>query len=846
MKDQIQVSGLSQGEAQRRLARYGPNIIAIPSRRGLGRIVRETLREPMFLLLLLAAALYLVFGDLAEGIFLAAGATLSFGLVVVQEARSARALEALNSLAEPRARVLRAGSLRIIAAREVVPGDVLIVAEGSRIGADSVLVAGSPLEVDESTLTGEAAACTKLPTSAGTAQGSERAPGDEQSSSLFASTLVLRGEGLAEVTATGAATKVGRIGAALSNIQEQPTLIQRDVRKLIGRLGVLALIFCAIVALAYGVVRDDWFGGALSGLTLAISLIPEEFPMVLAIFMALGAWRLAKRNVLVRRSAVIETLGATTLLCVDKTGTITQNRMTLRQVWRAGTVSELSDGLSAGPKALVDAAHLASAVQPHDPMDVAVHSAAGPPPEGDLVRSYPLRPKFLAVVQLWRTPDGSGLLYAAKGAPETILGLCSLDAAARHAAEAAVHSMASQGMRVLGVATARTDEDLALEPDQLEYEFEGLLGFEDPVRADVPDALALARQAGVSVAMVTGDYPATALAAAKEAGIETDAGLVAGADVSAAEDIAGVRVFARVRPEQKLEIVRRFQQLGHVVAMTGDGVNDAPALAAADVGVAMGERGTDVAREASDLILLDDRFASIVSGISLGRRIFANLRRAMTYITAIHLPVAGLALLPLVLGLPPMLYPMHLVLLELLIDPLCSIVFESEPSEADAMRRAPRRASEPLFGQEQIALAAVQGLVLLAAVLAWYWWLNIAGAGQNQARASAFVALVTGHIALAAAILSTSGRGFFRRDRWTFWLITGAASGLLASVLIVPALRDIMRFAYAGAPELLGSILIGLTAGGWYVARAILSPPKPADVHAASADVALAEGIATK
>jgi Ca2+-transporting ATPase len=846
MSDQVQVSGLSHGEAQRRLARYGPNIIAIQSHRGLGRIARETLREPMFLLLLLAAALYLVFGDLAEGIFLAVGATLSFGLVVVQEARSERALEALNSLAEPRARVLRDGSVRSIPAREVVPGDVLIVAEGSRIAADAVLVQGSPLEVDESTLTGEAAACTKLPTSPGAAQDDQQAPGDEHSSSLFASTLVLRGEGLAEVIATGAATKVGRIGAALSNIQEQPTLVQRDVRKLIGRLGVLALMFCVIVAVAYGIVRQDWFGGMLSGLTLAISLIPEEFPMVLAIFMALGAWRLAKRNVLVRRSAVIETLGATTLLCVDKTGTITQNRMTLRQVWRAGIFGELCDGLSAGPKALVEAAQLASAVQPHDPMDVAIHVAAGPLGEGHLVRSYPLRPEFLAVVQLWRAPDGSGLRYAAKGAPETILGLCRMDRGARQAAEAAVHSMAGRGMRVLGVATASTGENLAPEPDQLEYELEGLLGFEDPVRADVPDALALARQAGVSVAMVTGDYPATALAAARQAGIETDGGVVAGADLAAAKDIADVRVFARVMPEQKLELVRRFQQLGHVVAMTGDGVNDAPALAAADVGVAMGERGTDVAREASDLILLDDRFASIVSGISLGRQIFANLRRAMTYITAIHLPVAGLALLPLVVGLPPMLYPMHLVLLELLIDPLCSIVFESEPSEADAMRRGPRRASDPLFGRAQIAIAAVQGLVLLAAVLAWYWWLSVSGAGDDQTRAAAFVALVTGHIALAAAILSTSGRGLLRRDRWIFWLIAGAASGLLALVLTVPTLQNIMRFADPGAPELLGSILIGMVAGGWYGARALVSQPRPPAGLSAPADVAFAARTATR
>jgi len=823
--DELHLAGLSENEASRRILEFGPNTLGPQKRRNLMRIVRETLREPMFLLLVAAAALYLIFGDLAEGIFLAVGAMLSFGLVIIQEARSEQALQALNSLAEPRARVLREGSVRIIPAREVVPGDIIVVAEGARVPADAVLIQGNALEVDESTLTGESAACTRLPVSTGTTGAGAHAPGNDLGSNLFASTLVLRGEGLAKVVATGAATRVGRIGTALSTIQEQPTLVQRDVRKLIGRLGVLALIFCVIVAVAYGVVRHDWFSGALSGLTLAISLIPEEFPMVLAIFMALGAWRLARRNVLVRRSAVIETLGATTLLCVDKTGTITQNRMTLRQVWRAGTVHELGDDLLTEPQTVIEAARIASAVQPHDPMDVAVHAAAGPLDREGPVRSYPLRPEFLAVVQVWRRPDGKGLLYAAKGAPETILGLCRMDQHERRDAEAAIHSMASQGMRVLGVATARIEQDGQPEPDELEYAFVGLLGFEDPVRPSVPEALLLARQAGVSVAMVTGDFPATALAAAKEAGIETGAGVVAGADVAAAKDIADVRIFARVMPEQKLALVRRFQQLGHVVAMTGDGVNDAPALAAADVGIAMGQRGTDVAREASDLILLDDRFASIVSGISLGRRIFSNLRRAMTYITAIHIPVAGLALLPLVLGLPPMLYPMHLVLLELLIDPLCSIVFESETSEVDAMQRPPRRASEPLFGRMQIAMAGVQGLVLLAAVLSWYWWLNASGAGAEQSRAAAFVALVTGHIALAAAVLGTSGPGLLARHRWVFWLIAGGAAGLVTLTLTIPALLNVMRFASPGPTELLGSILVGLVAGGWYAARGFFSPP---------------------
>jgi Ca2+-transporting ATPase len=375
-------------------------------------------------------------------------------------------------------------------------------------------------------------------------------------------------------------------------------------------------------------------------------------------------------------------------------------------------------------------------------------------------------------------------------------------------------------MRVLAVAEARVPSDEGAGPDSLAYRFEGLLGFFDPVRADVPPALAEAERAGVAVAMITGDFPATAIAAARAAGIDARRGAVTGADIAHLASLGPAqleaRIFARIMPEQKLKLIEAFRQAGHVVAMTGDGINDAPALAAADIGIAMGRRGTDVAREASDLILLDDRFASIVGGIRLGRRIFANLRRAMTYITAIHVPVAGLALLPLLLGLPPMLYPMHLVLLELLIDPVCSLVFEGEPSEEDAMRKPPRRAAEPLFGRRQLALAMVQGAILLAAVLGSYAWLIAGGTAVAEARASAFVALVVGQLALALAEAAGATTRLLDRRHAVFWGIGAGAAIMLALALALPPLPRILEFSAPSRVHLLAALLTGLAAGGWY------------------------------
>ncbi|HEU4498943.1 MAG TPA: cation-translocating P-type ATPase [Sphingomicrobium sp.] len=807
--------GLSAEEAKARLDRYGPNRIHEPRRRTLMQIGRDTLREPMFLLLVVAAGLYLLVGDLAEGIFLSAGALLSLSLVIIQEARSEHALQALNALAEPQAKVIRSGETQTIPAAELVPGDLVVIGEGERIPADAMLIDGDVLEVDESILTGESVPVAKRPESPSVEKVHQSTADDEARPALYAGTLIVRGQGVARVAKTGATTEVGRIGVELSDISEGPTLLQRDIRRVIRIVGILALMACALVALAYGVLRNDWFGGALGGLTLAISLVPEEFPMVLTIFMALGALRLARRNVLVRRSAVIETLGATTLLCVDKTGTLTKNQMELRCVWRGGQDYDPARGANEAHRVL-SIAQLASALHPHDPMDLAIRVAAQEHPPGGPLRSYPLRPQFLAFSQVWPAADG-GVTYAAKGAHEAILDLCDDDCEAIAAAEAAAHSLGKRGMRVLAVASANFPTDPDIEPDKVRYRLAGLLGFADPVRSDVPAALREAHAAGVSVAMITGDFEPTALAIAEAAGIATGSGAVTGETLKADRPIpADARVFARVRPEQKLRLVERFKQAGHVVAMTGDGINDAPALAGADIGIAMGQRGTDVAREAADLILLDDRFASIVGGIRLGRRIFGNLRRAMIYITAVHVPVAGLALLPILIGLPPMLYPMHLVLLELLIDPLCALVFENEPGDPDAMKKPPRKRDEPVFGIRQILPAAMQGSVLLAATLGLYSWLNQVGPAAEVARAAAFTALVIGHLSLALSVTAAEGGSLFTRERVLFWAIGGMTAAVLSLCLALPVLREILRFAPLPPWAMLTAIATGLVAGSWF------------------------------
>ncbi|MBS0363986.1 MAG: cation-translocating P-type ATPase [Proteobacteria bacterium] len=827
-----QDGGLSEAEAARRLSEFGRNELPRPPRRGLLRILWETMREPMFLLMAGAAVLYLILGDVSEGLFLIAASGVAVGLVIFQESRSERALQALRDLAEPHVRVIRGGHERRIAASDLVPGDLLLVSEGERLAADALLLRGDMLSVDESALTGESAPVQKRLAEAGDAEVPPP-PSADLTPYLYAGTLVARGQSSVRVIRTGVHSALGQIGASLASIEPEPTPLQQTAGRLVGILGVTALAFCALVALAYGALRHDWIGGVLSGITTAIALVPEEFPMVLAVFMALGAWRLASHRVLVRRSAVIETLGAATALCVDKTGTLTENHMQVAQLWSPqGEAADLSGVLSDGLAGVLRAAVLASAVEASDPMDRAVreaHARLGLAAEPlGLERSWPVQPERMALTQVWRA-DGGGRVAAVKGAPEAVLKLCGADQTEARTALGAVERFAAQGLRVLAVARADFDGPGPDAPEAIRFVFLGLVGYLDPVRAEVPAAIAQARTAGIKVIMITGDHPATALAIAGMAGLDVGAGAMTGADVAAlpfptlCERLREVRVFARITPDQKLLIVEALKTDGEVVAMTGDGVNDAPALEAAHIGIAMGRRGTDVAREASDLVLMEDSFAAILGGVALGRRIFANLRRALTYVTAIHLPIAGLALLPILVGLPPILFPMHVVVMELAIDPICALVFEGEPSEADAMRQPPRRKDETLFGPRQILLSLLQGGVLLAASFGLYLW-ALERAPVTEARGAAFAALVLGNLVLALSdALSSSGR-LFAPHRRPFWLIAGAACGLLAVIFLLPGAARMFELERPTSAILGLAVGVALLAGSWTSIGARLLP----------------------
>jgi Ca2+-transporting ATPase len=813
--------GLAEAEATARLQAEGFNDLPSAERRTLVHIVGDVLREPMFALLLGAGAVYLVLGDLGEAAMLLAFATFSVLITVVQQTRSERVLDALRDIASPRALVIRDGQRRRIPGREVVRGDTIVLLEGDRVPADAVLVAVRGLQVDESLLTGESITVHKTQALDSLAMAR---PGGENTPFVYSGTLVVQGEGVALVQATGLRSELGKIGQSLRQIASEPPRLQTQTRRLVGVFAAIGIAVSLLVIVVYGVVHGDWLQAVLGGIALGMSMLPEEFPLVLTAFMVMGAWRLSRARVLTRRAAAIETLGAATVLCTDKTGTLTENRMTVAELRTRGPQWRRDSDLPM-PRALapvIEAAMLASAPHPSDPMEKAIAELAGATAaactDRKLIRSYGLGPKLLAMSNVWKLDGAADCSVLTKGAPETVASLCRLSGSELNWLRQAMEEMAGRGERVLGVARARCDAtNLPDSQSAFTFEFVGLVDFADPLRGNVPDAVRECHSAGMRVVMITGDYPATAQAIARQAGLDGDA-VIDGAELAKLdrltlkERVRSANVFARIMPEQKLRIVEALKANGEVVAMTGDGVNDAPALKAAHIGIAMGGRGTDVAREASSIVLLDDDFGSIVHTVRLGRRIYDNLRKASSYIVAVHVPIAGLALLPLLFGLPFMLTPVHIAFLEMVIDPACSIVFEAERAERDLMRRPPRHALSRLVSPALVGWSLLQGALALAALAV----VLVMGIGRNmpddELRALMFTSLVLINVSLILVNRSFSSSlvNAVRRPNFLLWLLLAPVAVLLGVALTWPPAMQLFRFGPFHVDDLAVSVAAAL------------------------------------
>lgn len=804
-----ELRGLDHAEAARRLAENGPNSLPGARAKSFLRIVRDVVTEPMFLMLLVAGGLYLALGDTAEAMFLLTAVFVVIGITLVQERKTQRALESLRDLSAPRALVLREGGEIRIAGRDVVCGDLLILHEGDRVAADAVLLEGQ-LDANESLLTGEAVPVAKLP-------GAENG-------ALFASTLITRGIGIAEVTATAGNTAVGRIGEALARTVEPRSALQEASRRLIRDLTLAGFTLATL----YFLLNWWWDGRALldsllASIALTMAILPEEIPVILTVFLALGAWRIAQRKVLTRRVPAVEALGAISVLAVDKTGTLTRNQMQVAELQTAHDVfrDEGATDLAEEFHALVEFAMLATPADPFDPMEKAIQSFGHRWLEGtehvhaewSAEFEYGLSPEILAMTRVFPSGAPDQHLLATKGAPEAVIDLCHLPADAASRILAQVEAMAARGLRVLGVARGRwTGQLRPRSQHDFSFEFLGLLGFVDPPRADVPDAIAECRSAGIRIVMLTGDHPATARAIAQQVGLSERPDVLTGAEIDALDDEAlaerlrHVDLCARVQPEQKLRLVHVLRRNGEVVAMTGDGVNDAPALKAADVGIAMGERGTDVAREAAALVLLDDSFASIVAAIRQGRRIYDNINKATRFVFAVHVPIIALTLIPPLLHWPVLLMPVHIVLLELLIDPACSILFEAEPEAEDIMQRPPRELGASPFAWPNLAFAMVQGVGFAGLLLLGFFALILLDIDAEQSRTSVFVALVAGLFALVLANRDPAHGLFAHHAGRNRWLPRMLAANVLILLLTIgiPDLRSIMGLAVPGAVALAG------------------------------------------
>lgn len=875
---------LSEKEAKQRLQKDGYNELPSVKGRNTFKIATDILSDPMLFLLLCGGILYWILGSLEEAGLLFGFVLFVIGLTFYQERKTERALETLRNLSSPRALVIRNGTEKRIPGRDVVRGDILVLHEGDCVPADAILLYSTNFSVDESMLTGESVPVQKIITNyeaqiepaltshnksipAGLTQFGElhslslakqrklcaqskpcgiqlknkkiasSSNNQNEKALIFSGTLIVQGYGIAKVLEIGSQTQLGKIGQNLQSIKPEKTPLQKETEQLVKKIAIICLFLCTVLTLVFGYTRHNWLHGLLAGITTGMSILPEELPVILMIFLAIGAWRISQNQVLTRHVPVIETLGAATILCVDKTGTLTNNKMLVSELYSSHnakfyTPSKSSKHLPEDFHPLLEYSILASQSDPFDPMEKAIHAIGNIylaqtehlHKDWTLIREYPLSQHLLAISHVWKSPDNKNYEIAAKGAPEAIADLCHLSKSELQALAQKIEIMASKGLRVLGVAKASFKRSkLPIKQHDFNFEFIGLIGLADPVRKNISHSVKQCYQAGIRIIMLTGDYPSTAQNIAKQIGLILKDGIITGDELEKINDtelkkrIRKTSIFARIMPEQKLRIVNALKANGEIVAMTGDGVNDAPALKAAHIGIAMGERGTDVARESASLVLLDDDFSSIVKAIRLGRRVFDNIKKAFAYTLAVHIPIAGLAIVPVFFKLPLMFFPIHIVFLEMIINPACSIIFEAESEEADVMLRFPRPPKENLFSKNITQLGILQGVSILIITLLVFIGSQYLGYPENQARALTFVLLVLTNLGLILTNRSLT-KSIFSLSKWNnkaLWWISSSALLLLGIILYTPFLQKLFYFTPFNNKEIIFCLVVGILNLGW-------------------------------
>ncbi|MEI8225542.1 MAG: cation-translocating P-type ATPase [Bacteroidota bacterium] len=825
--------GLTTSQAKEKLLTEGYNNLPSSKPKNFFSIALGVVKEPMFILLVACGTLYIILGDLREGLMLLGFVFVIMGIEFYQEKKTEKALDALKDMASPRALVIRDGVETRIAGFEVVTSDIIVLQEGDRVPADATVLNSVNLLADESLLTGE-----PVPVRKNDWDGVEKniQPGGDDLPFVYSGSMIVQGNGIARVTSIGINTEIGKIGKAMEGVNEEPTRLKQEMGSLVKKLSLVAAVLCILVIVGYTLTRGTLVNGFLAGITLAMAMLPEEFPVILTIFMALGAWRMSKKKVLTRKPSAIETLGSATVLCTDKTGTLTQNKMTVTSLYNGKNFLTVAKANEFNPEfhEIIEYGILSSQTNPFDPMERAITSIGDLYLKGTehihknwkMVKEYPLSKELLAMSRVFSFKETQEKIIATKGAPEAIFDLCHLDEKNKKRLSLAVEELAAGGLRVLGVAKAKIKaKGLPEIQHDFTFDFIGLIGLSDPIRKNVKQAVNECFKAGIRVIMITGDYPVTAKSIAHEIGLENPDMCITGQELQAMTDnelckkIKGINVFARVVPEQKLKIVNALKKNKEIVAMTGDGINDAPALKSANIGIAMGEKGTDVAREASSLVLMDDNFASIVGAIKMGRRIFDNLQKAFGYIFAIHVPIAGLSLIPILLGnFPLILWPVHIVFLELIIDPACSIIFEAEKEEINVMNRPPKRIDEPFFGGKKILFSCLQGVGILIITLTVYILGLHFGYEAEEVRAMAFITLIVSNIAVILTNRSWTDNIFkiiATPNKAVLW-VTGGAVFFLALILNIPFFLGLFQFHKLTLINIIICILAGLSTIVWF------------------------------